>query len=130
MAEPSPTIEQDIADLEHKLQEKKAALEHEKSEKDILHGIVGEKIQEQVPQYLPTAKAPTPVTAEPSDNITQEIKDKVAEIVKIVFDKNLDEGIKEASKDGNMAVIDEFHDVLTNELYDQLIAQRKLPKVD
>ena len=140
MPENPSTIEQDIADLERKLEEKKAVLEHEKTEKDVLHGIVGEKIQEHVPQYspavgqtsptLPTTQAPLSITTEPPSYLSQEFKDKIQEIVKLVFEKNLDEGIKEAAKTGNMHFIDAFHDILTDELYNQLIEKRKIPKVD
>lgn len=145
MVETSPsTIEQDIAELEHKLEEKKAALEHQKSEKELVHGLLGEKIKEHVPQFLPSAGQPitspslptppadgsTPVVAEPPSYLSQELKDKIKMIVKMVFDKNLDEGIREAAKTGNMALIDAFHDILTDELYSQLIEKRKLKKVD
>lgn len=130
---PQSTIEHDIADLEKQLQEKKAALEHERSEKELLHGIVGERIQQHVPQYqppLPSAVAPVPQATEPPSYLDQELKDKIQTMVSIVFDKNLEEGIKEAAKSGNIAVIDAFHDILTDELYDQLIERRKLQKVD
>lgn len=133
MPENPSTIEQDIADLERKLEEKKAVLEHEKSEKDILHGLIGEKVQEHVPDYkpqLPTAQGLAPTQTEPPSYLSQELKDKISEIVKLVFDKNLDEGIKEAAKSGNMAMIDAFHDILTDELYNQLIERKKLKKVD
>ncbi|MDP3697106.1 MAG: hypothetical protein Q8R55_03670 [Candidatus Taylorbacteria bacterium] len=141
MVEVSPsTIERDIAELEKRLQEKKAALEHEKSDKELLHEVVGEKIQEHIPQYLPaagqtspslpTSQAPTPIAIEPPSYLSQELKDKIQEIVKLVFDKNLDEGIKEAVKSGNIAFIDAFHDILVDELYDQLIEKRKLDKVE
>ena len=140
MPETSSTIEHDIAELEQKLQEKKAVLEHQKSEKELLHGLIGEKIKEHVPQYTPTAgqaspSLPTtqpsvPLVVEPPSYLSQELKDKIQEMVKLVFDKNLDEGIKEAVKGGNMALIDAFHDILVDELYDQLIEKRKLQKVD
>lgn len=146
MAETSSTIEHDIADLEKRLEEKKAALEREKtggtsgvageshiSEREILKEVVGEKIQQHVPAYqpqLPTAQAPGPVAAEPPSYLSQELKDKIQKIVRLVFDKNLEEGIKEAAKTGNMAFIDAFHDILTDELYSQLIERKKLDKVE
>ncbi len=133
MPENPSTIEQDIADLERKLEEKKAVLEHEKSEKDILHGIIGEQVQKEIQAsqtQLPTAQGPAPVQTESPSYLGQDIKDKVQEIVKIVFDKNLDEGIQAAAKTGNMALIDAFHDILTDELYNQLIEKRKLQKVN
>ena len=128
-----PTIESDIADLERRLEEKRAALGHEKSEKETLHEIVGEKIKEHAPTYspsLPSASAPILQQVDPPSYLSQELKDKIQSIVNLVFSKNLDEGIKEAVKSGNIALIDAFHDILTDELYDQLIEKRKLDKVE
>ena len=127
------TIEHDIAELEKTLQEKKSALEQEKSEKEILHEIVGEKIQQHAPQYQPVPSLPqiqVPVAAEPPSYLSQELKDKIQEIVQIVFGKNLEEGIREAAKTGNIALIDAFHDILVDELYNQLIEKRKLDRVE
>jgi len=120
-------------ELERQLEEKKAALGHEKSEKDVFREVVGEKIQQHLPQYLPQApsvKSSSPITAEPPSYLSQDLKDKINEVVKITFDKNLEEGIKEAVKSENMAFIDAFHDILTDELYNQLIEKRKLDKVE
>jgi len=133
MAETSSTIEHDIAELEKQLQEKRATLEHDKSEKETLHEIVGEKIQQHVPQYQPSpapAVTTTPKAIEPPSYLSQELKDKVKEIIDLVFAKNLDEGIKEARKSDNPALIDAFHDMLVDELYDQLIEKRKIAKVE
>src|SRR3989338_733109 len=134
MAEASPsTIQHDIMELERLLEEKRAALGHEKSEKEILHEVVGEKIQKHVPQYLPqtpSAKSSAPITTEQPSYLSQELKDRINEIVKIIFDKNLDEGIREAAKSGNMALIDAFHDILTDELYNQLLEKKKIDKVE
>lgn len=135
------TIEQDIAELEKQLEEKKAALGHEKSEKEILHGMVGEKIKEHVPAYLPSNKptnsqSPTvqslnaPIATEPPSYLSQELKDKIQEVVQLIFSKNLEEGIKEVAKTGNMALIDAFHDILVDELYGQLVERKKLDKVE
>lgn len=133
MPETPSTIQHDIAELERQLEQKRAVLGQEKPEKEVVHEIVGEKIQQHVPQYSPQTPSDvnqTPVIAEPPSYLSQELKDKIQEIVKLVFSKNLDEGIKEAAKTGNMALIDSFHDILTDELYNQLIEQRKLTKVE
>ncbi len=135
MPETPSTIEHDIAELEKQLDAKKAALESQKSEKEMLHDVIGEKIQEHLPagrQVFSTLpdQPPTPITTEPPSYLSQELKDKIQEFVQIVFNKSLDEGIKEASKSGNIAVIDAFHDILVDELYDQLIEKRKLQKVE
>lgn len=139
--EPTPaTIEHDIAELEKLLIEKKAALGQEKSDKETLHEVVGEKIKEHVPEYFPSGKqnqsslpsvqTPTSITTEPPSYLSQELKDKVREIINIVFLKNLEEGIKMAAKTGNPALMDAFHDILTDELYSQLIEKGKLQKVE
>ena len=139
------TIEHDIAELERRLQEKKSSLEQEKSgpsgtgggvhrsEKELLHEVVGEKIKEHIPSFqpaLPSSTAPAPIATEPPSYLSQELKDKIQEIIRLVFDKNLEEGIKEAGRSGNPAVIDAFHDILVDELYDQLIERRKLNKIE
>lgn len=135
MSETPSTIEHDIAELERQIQEKRAVLGQERPEKEVVHEIVGERIQQHVPQYQPQPQTPVagpPVVSQvdPPSYLSQELKDKIQKIVQLVFSKNLDEGIKEAAKTGNMALIDAFHDILTDELYDQLIEQRKLIKVE
>lgn len=137
--ESKSTIEHDIAELEKQLEAKKAALEHDKtevsaeggpSEKEILHEVVGQKIQEHIPAYSPTTQVPVSSTPQPPSYLSQELKDKVTEIINLVFAKNLDEGIAEAGKSGNPALLDAFHDMLVDELYDQLIEKRKISKVE
>ena len=146
MVETSSTIEHDIAELEKTLQEKKSVLEQEKaggtggsageghpSEKEMLHEIVGEKIKQHAPQYQPAPSLPQvqgPIATEPPSYFSQELKDKIRDIIQIVFGKNLEEGIREAVKTGNIALIDAFHDILVDELYNQLIEKRKLDKVE
>jgi hypothetical protein len=132
MAETPSTIEHDIAELEKQLAEKKAVLGHEKSEKEILHQAVGEKIQQHAPSYAPSPKQNTsgPVATEPPSYLTQDLKDKVQELISLVFDKNLEEGIKEAVKSDNPALIDAFHDILVDELYSQLVEKKKIDKLE
>ena len=130
---PVSTIEHDIAELERQIEAKRAALGHDRPEKEVLHEVVGEKIKEHIPAYIPkppNTSEPTPIITEPPSYLSQELKDKIQEVVKIVFSKNLEEGIKEAAKSNNMALMDAFHDILVDELYSQLIARKKLDKVE
>lgn len=136
------TIEHDIADLEHRLAEKKAALSHEISDREVIHGIIGEKIKEHVPQYsvgqnqqnqsgqLPNTGTPKSITVEPPSYMSDELRDEVRRFIATVLDKNLEEGIKEAASSKNPALMDAFHDILVDELYGQLIERRKLQKID
>lgn len=138
--ENQPTIEQEIAQLEKQLSEKRAALggdkpfdktqgrEAEPTEKELLRGVVGEKIQQQAPQYQPVPAKPQQDDAAQS-YILPELKDRVQELINLVFNKGLDDGIKEAAKSNNFALIDAFHDVLVDELYNMLVERKKLEPV-
>lgn len=143
MPEISPTIEQEIAQLEKQIAEKRAALGQEKpfdktqgreaepTEKEILHSVVGERIQEHAPQYQPVS--PAPVKPKQDDTVQSyvapELKDKVQELVNLVFNNSLDEGVKQVSRSNNPALIDAFHDVLVDELYNVLVERKKLEPV-
>ncbi|OGN08507.1 MAG: hypothetical protein A2750_02160 [Candidatus Yanofskybacteria bacterium RIFCSPHIGHO2_01_FULL_45_42] len=142
------TIEQEIVQLEQQIAEKRAALGQEKSEsqlppeKEALHEIIGERIQQQTPQYQPRqgGAQPTPGKLQPSQTRPQhddsalsyvlpELKDRVQELVNLVFNKGLDDGVKEATRSNNPALIDAFHDVLVDELYNMLVERKKLEPV-
>lgn len=132
-------IEQQIADLEKQLQEKRSALEQGyttpealPSDKEILHEIVGEKIQEHAPEYTP--KPPTPPPAQVGDDsspsyFSQDLKNQIQELINLVFTNSLEEGIKTAIKSNNPALIDAFHDVLVDELYNTLLERQKIKEV-
>lgn len=141
MVENSSSIEQEIVRLEQQLQEKKSALSNQESgtqeaipsDKEILREIVGEKIQENVTvQSSPSDDSaiiqPEPVV-EPPSYLSPELKDKIQQLVNMVFSKGLDEAIQEASKTNNAALIDAFHDVIVDELYNSLVERKKLEKI-
>ena len=139
--ENQPTIEQEIAQLEKQIAEKRAVLGQEKagpelpSEKETLHEVIGEKIQQSAPQYQPAPPIqPLPVTLQQDDSalsyVLPELKEKVQELVNLVFNKGLDDGVKEAVRSNNPALIDAFHDVLVDELYNTLLDRRKLERID
>ena len=135
-----PTIEQEITQLEEQIAEKRAALgvegknnEELPSEKEMLHSAIGERIQEQIPEYNP---APKPLPAPSSHDVNEtpsysepEFKDKVQEFVNVVFNKSLEEGIDNVSKSNNPALIDAFHDILADELYNMLVDRKKLEQI-
>ena len=109
--------------------------EAESTEKGMLHGIVGERIQQQIPQYQPASPVQPPSTKSQQDDsalsyVLPELKDKVQELVNLVFNKSLAEGIKEASRSNNPALIDAFHDVLVDELYNMLLERKKLEQIE
>jgi hypothetical protein len=141
MSESGATIEQEIAQLEKQLQEKKANLgkQSEQTEslpdKEILRQVVGEKIQQHssaqsdTPVYVPKP-TPAPATDDNLGHFTEELKNKIQELVNHVFQNSLEDGIKEAVKLKNPALIDAFHDVLVDQLYDTLLERKKIEKVN
>jgi len=144
MIEIGLSLEQEIIQLEQQLAEKRAVLGHdgespaaseiEPSDKKSLHEIVGERIQRQIPEYQPAPPAqPLPAKPQQDDSslsyVLPELKDKVQELVNTVFNKSLDEGIKEAARSNNQALIDSFHDVLVDELYNMLVERKKLEPI-
>ena len=133
-------IEQQIADLERQLQEKKASLEQSApgaeglpSEKELLHEIVGEKIQEHAPEYVPKSSTPAPLpatqTQDPPSYLAQDLKDKIQELINLVFSSSIDAAIKSAASTNNPAIMDAFHDVLVDELYEALLERKRIDEV-
>ncbi len=136
----NPTLEQEIADIEQKLAAKKAELSKEE-----LHTVVKEQIQEKVPEYQPSVSppAPNPIATEPSQAVpvippptaqapsylSDELKDKIQELVNIAFNQSIEEAVKTVSKLNNPALIDAFHDVLVDQLYNTLLERGKLKKI-
>lgn len=137
-------LEREIADIERQLAEKKAALqargEHAPGqEKALLHEVVREKIKEMTPSGPPPAQPPAlsrppvaplpPPSSEPPSYLSAELKNKVQELVNTAFLKDLSTAIKEAYGVGNAALLDAFHDVLVDQLYEELIKREKLKKI-
>ncbi|TSC75187.1 MAG: Uncharacterized protein G01um101444_33 [Parcubacteria group bacterium Gr01-1014_44] len=120
----NPILEQEIADIEQKLVEKKAELN-----KDEVHIVVKEKIQEKVPEYQSVAPATPSPTAQAPSYLSDELKDKIQELVNIAFTQSIEEAVKTVTKLNNPALIDAFHDVLVDQLYNTLIERGKLKKI-
>jgi len=143
MSEIGSSLEQEIAQLEQQIAEKRSALGQEQTgpelpqEKETLREIIGEKIQQSAPQYQPVPPVqPRQGGATPQQDdsalsyVLPELKEKVQELVNLVFNKGLDDGVKEAVRSNNPALIDAFHDVLVDELYNTLLDRRKLERID
>ena len=134
----NPTLEQEIVDIEQRLAEKKAELN-----KKELHSAVKEQVQEKVPEYQPSSLSvpmtdgsqnqtspltPPPMASAPA-YLSDELKDKVQELVNMAFNQSISEAVKAASKLNNPALIDAFHDILVDQLYNTLIERGKLKKM-
>ena len=126
MAENINSISSEIADLERRLAEKRAALEREPHSpekiKEEAHAIIGEKINTQAPAY--PVKPPVHATDEKSYE-QPGIKEEVDKLV-AVAEQNLEQAIKEVVATGNEALIDAFHDKISDQLTQHLIETKQL----
>lgn len=139
MLEGQSTIEQQISNLEQQIREKRAILKSEvggeaegqvfegPSEKEIIHSIVGEQIQQKMPNHPVRSSSQSSGTSALYQD--PDLQPLVQDLVNIAFNKGIPEAVKEASRSKNPALIDAFHDVLVDELYSALIERKKLEEV-
>lgn len=138
MSEVSQNAEQEIAELERVLADKRAALGKQKEageiekiphEKEILREALREKIAKAatpVPIPQPGTTSMPPAKTEPSSYFSDALRPKVDELVKVAFAKSLEEAISLAKATGNAALIDAFHDILVDELSSHLLEKGKI----
>ncbi len=132
-------IEQEIARLEQELASKRQQMEREgvspeqmPSEREMIHESVGERIQETAPQYQPAPAQPQPAQPAPAatddEGVPEELREPVQQLVNVAFTRGIDDAVKEALKSDNAALIDAFHDVVVDQLYQELVSRGKLPQ--
>jgi hypothetical protein len=132
MTEPTPdALQQQIAELERQLAAKRAesgsdaTVPYERSE---VHAAVGEQIQ----QAMPPMQTVQPVQSAPSsgDSVPSwqdpALADTVQRLVNVAFTQSVQDAIKQAVASGNAALIDAFHDVLTDQLHQELLNRKKV----
>ena len=142
----SNNLEQEIAQIEQALAEKRSALKQQQEsgeltdlphDKEFLREIMHEKISSgggDTDQTLPhhgNASPPAPAPAPPTHQTT--LQDpagaaQIQELVNTAFNKSIDDAIKAVKATHNAALIDAFHDVLVDELYDHLVERGKLQR--
>lgn len=136
------SIEQEIAQLQQQLEAKKAELGQNSDQqetiphdKEILHEVVKEKIQQHTTQQASDqpvqAPSPTPVApvASAPAYLTPELQSQVQNLVNVAFTGTISDAISQAVKSNNPALIDAFHDVLVDELYGQLLERKKIEQL-
>ena len=137
-------LEQELAQIEQQLAEKRAVLGQQKEagqiaelphEKETLREVIGERIgAPAVPStgtsvQPPTSNLPPPIIVDSPSYLSPELKEKVQELVNLAFTHTPDIAIKQARATNNAALIDAFHDALVDELYNYLVERGKLTKL-
>ena len=141
MPEGMTTIQEQIAQLEKEIQEKRASLEPQapnsettSSDKEMLRQVIGEKIQQQQPASSGAAPV-VPKSAPSGQNISSDdqpsyatpaLQDQVQKLVNTAFSQGIDDAIHQAVASNNAALIDAFHDVLVDQLYNELLMRKKI----
>ena len=121
-------IMEEIARLEQELQQRRAQMgeRHETfGTKELLHEVVGERIQTAAP--MPAAPVFPPA---PGPSVLDDVSQgKVQELVGIAFGQSLEEAIRQAVATKNPAIIDAFHASIVDELYDEMVTQKMVPEM-
>ena len=127
MTEQQPTaLESQIQELEQALATKRAELGTDSAapyERAEVHAAVGEQIQQVVPTYQAPVAAADPDLPSWQDPALAET---VQALVNVAFTQSLQEALAQALKSGNPALIDAFHDVLVDQLHQELLNRQKI----
>lgn len=123
---PKPEIEalkQRVEQLEAQLNREKEPASPEREEKAVKEEI---KSYLRELQQLPPTAAPL-ATRDEADEIKKfPSNQQVGALVALVFEKSLDEAISVAKQLNNPAILDEFHDILTDRYYKELVEKKIL----
>lgn len=129
----SLTPQQQLQKLEQEYSERKAALEQQATETqesmiaghETMSRVLEGHIQQQVPNFQASSHAPRTVL----DSLPPEETAKIQDWINTSFTQGVWQGINQAKKSGDMALIDAFHAALSGQLYDTLIERKKLESV-
>ncbi len=131
-----PKIHKEIGELEQELAEKKQELEKRKEirpEREMIKEAIKEKTEKPQPssgkiqkKTLPPKKAST----KKAKQIKEEKKERQIKLLTdLAFEKGVTHATEVARKLDDAYILDEFHDSLTDELYNYLVEQQKLKRL-
>lgn len=136
LSTPTGQLHEEIAELERKLEEKKRLAEisgiEAPHEKEIFRGVVKEHIAQKKEQAL-ASLSPQQAEAQQTQvaNDAQKLKEsaeqkQLEELINIAQEKSPIDAVHIVEHMKNPRLLDDFHDYLTDQLYDHLIKTRKL----
>jgi len=116
----------EIRELEKRIELLEARLENEKEQEE-KEAIVKQEIRNYL-QELQTPKFVSPISVrnEAEEIAKFPLSQQVSSLISLVLEKGLDEAISIAKALDNPAVLDEFHDVLVDRYYDELVKKKIL----
>jgi len=134
-----PKVHSEINELEGRLAEKRALEERrkeaaDKHDKEIIREIIKEKIEKPIQaeptgKISPTVPAKKTIIKKAKAIKGEEKKRQIQLLTDLAFEKGVAHATEVAQKLEDPYILDEFHDALTDELYNYLIEQGKLKQV-
>lgn len=124
----SEALQSQITELERQLAEKRVEAGSDTSapyERAEVHAVVGKQIQQVMPSYQASASA-TPADASTPSWQDPALAGPVQELVNVAFTQGLQQAVDKAVKSGNPALIDALHDVIVDQLHQELLNRQKL----
>ena len=127
------SAQEEIRELERKLEEKKRALAGEGQpvapEKEVFREVLREHIETVAPAALPPISHIPPALAPPvAPTSASAQEDELAALVEIALGRTIEEAVKIAQANSPY-LMDALHDRLVDQYYEKLIALRKLPQL-
>jgi len=110
-----------VEHLESQLKKEQPAISPEKEEK-----VVKQEIKSYLEelQQTPTVAAPLATRDEAKEIEKFPASQQIGALVSLVFEKSLDEAISVAKEIDNPAILDEFHDVLVDKYFKELVEKK------
>ena len=124
----SEVLEHQISELQRQLATQRVEKGADTSapyERAEVHAVVGEQIQQAMPSYQIPVSATSDGSSVPSWQ-DPALSDSVQGLVNVAFTQSLQQAIDQAVKTENTALIDAFHDLLVDQLHQELLNRQKL----
>src|SRR3989344_2379825 len=114
-------LQERVAQLESQLKMEQPSVSPEKKEEAIRHDIK-EYLQEF--QQTPATAAPLATRDEANEIKKFPPSQQVGALVSLVFEKSLELAVSVAKELNNPAILDEFHDILADRYYKELVEKK------
>jgi len=124
----SEALQSQITELEKQLAARRVEQGTDTSapyERAEVHAAVGEQIRQVMPLYQAPAPVPAASGAVPSWQ-DPALVNAVQSLVNVAFTQGLQQAVDQAAKSGNPALIDALHDVLVDQLHQELLNRQRL----
>ncbi len=136
-------LEQELVKLEQEYAQKRAEIESREQageaqpEKETVREVVREQIEAApAPQAAPPSddvQTPPVQAAPPGDDTPSyqrpELQAHVQELINLAFEKSIKEAIDKVKAAHNPALLDAFHDALTDNLYNELVERGQIKEL-